>query len=118
MIRSIALPGLGAATGRTPVEVCADLMWTAYNLFREKEFSTYAEMRAALEEILGDLGDFGAKMKTASGKQAVAAATAAIAAPKPKVWDDDGNELSDFDDDDDDAPSEGDGDAVWDGDDE
>ena len=79
MIRSIALPGLGAATGRTPVEVCADLMWTAYNLFREKEFSTYAEMRAALEEILGDLGDFGEKMKTASGKQAVAAATAAIA---------------------------------------
>src|SRR5687767_12172633 len=38
-IRSIALPGLGAATGKTPVEICADLMWTAYNLFREKEFT-------------------------------------------------------------------------------
>jgi O-acetyl-ADP-ribose deacetylase (regulator of RNase III) len=100
-IRSIALPGLGAATGRTPVEVCADLMWTAYNLFREKEFATYDEMKAALEEILGDLGDFGTKMKTSSGKQAVAQKTAAINAPKPKVWDDDGNELSDFDDDDD-----------------
>jgi O-acetyl-ADP-ribose deacetylase (regulator of RNase III) len=101
-IRSIAMPGLGAATGRTPVEVCADLMWTAYNLFREKEFATYAEMRAALEDILGDLGDFGQQMKTAGGKQAVASKTAAINAPKPKVWDDDGNELGDFDDSDDD----------------
>ena len=68
-IRSIALPGLGAATGRTPVEVCADLMWTAYNLFREKEFASYDEMKAALEEILGDLGDFGQKMKSSDGKK-------------------------------------------------
>src|SRR5438552_1964509 len=29
-IRSVVLPGLGAATGKTPVEICADLMWTAY----------------------------------------------------------------------------------------
>lgn len=100
-IRSIALPGLGAATGRTPVEICADLMWTAYNLFREKEFASYDEMKVALEEILGDLGDFGSKMKTEAGKKDVASKTAAINAPKPKVWDDDGNELSDFDDDDD-----------------
>jgi len=55
-VRSVALPGLGANTGRVPVEICADLMWTAYNLFREKSFANYAEMRAALEEELGDLG--------------------------------------------------------------
>jgi O-acetyl-ADP-ribose deacetylase (regulator of RNase III) len=54
-IRSVALPGLGANTGKVPVEICADLMWTAYNLFREKSFASYDEMRAALEEELGDL---------------------------------------------------------------
>src|SRR5205807_6911022 len=55
-IRSVALPGLGANTGKVPVEICADLMWTGYNLFRDREFSDYAEMRKALEEQLGDLG--------------------------------------------------------------
>lgn len=55
-IRSVVLPGLGAATGRTPVEICADLMWTAYNLFRDAAFKDFAAMRAALEAELGDLG--------------------------------------------------------------
>ena len=55
-IRSVALPGLGANTGQVPVEICADLMWTGYNLFREREFDDFAAMRAALEEELGDLG--------------------------------------------------------------
>jgi hypothetical protein len=55
-IRSVALPGLGANTGKVPVEICADLMWTAHNLFREEEFTSFADMRAALEEQLGDLG--------------------------------------------------------------
>jgi O-acetyl-ADP-ribose deacetylase (regulator of RNase III) len=55
-IRSVALPGLGANTGKVPVEICADLMWTAYNLFREKSFASYVDMRAALEAELGDLG--------------------------------------------------------------
>ena len=55
-IRSVAMPGLGAATGRTPVAICADLMWTAYNLFRDAAFRDFASMRAALEKELGDLG--------------------------------------------------------------
>ena len=95
-IRSVVLPGLGAATGKTPVEICADLMWTAYNLFREKEFSDYAEMRKALEEILGDLGEFGDVMKTDQGKAKIAAATAAINAPAPTPLSDD--DADDFDD--------------------
>lgn len=106
-IRSIALPGLGAATGRTPVEICADLMWTAYNLFREKEFASFAEMRAALEEILGDLGTFGDKMKTTAGKAAVVAATAAIVAPAPiELSDDDADDFDDEDKDEEDGEDE------------
>lgn len=56
-ITSVALPGLGTGTGRTPVEICADLMWTAYNLHLGREFVDFAEMRAALEEELGALGN-------------------------------------------------------------
>jgi len=55
-IRSVALPGLGANTGRVPVEICADLMWTGFSLFRRRTFADFSEMRKALEEILGDLG--------------------------------------------------------------
>ncbi|OGQ18323.1 MAG: hypothetical protein A2138_01400 [Deltaproteobacteria bacterium RBG_16_71_12] len=112
-IRSIALPGLGAATGRTPVEICADLMWTAYNLFREKEFTDYAEMRAALEAILGDLGQFGDKMKTDAGKADVKKKTAAVNAPAPApLSDDDADDFDDAggdDDDDDDDDEDGEG---------
>ena len=39
-----------------PVEICADLMWTGYNLFRDAEFRDFAAIRAALEDQLGDLG--------------------------------------------------------------
>lgn len=55
-ITSVALPGLGANTGRVPPEICADLMWTAYDLFRSAQFPDYATLRFALEELLGDLG--------------------------------------------------------------
>ncbi|MFL5338679.1 MAG: macro domain-containing protein [Gemmataceae bacterium] len=55
-IQSLALPGLGANTGKVPPEICADLMWTAYNLFRDRTFADFAVMRSALEAELGDLG--------------------------------------------------------------
>ena len=55
-ITSIALPGLGANTGRVPPEICADLMWTAYDLFRSAQLPDFQTMRAALEGLLGDLG--------------------------------------------------------------
>ena len=79
-IRSVALPGLGANTGQVPVEICADLMWTAYQMFREREFQDYGEMRRALEETLGDLTPMAGGSGTKKPKAAVAAA---MAAPTP-----------------------------------
>jgi O-acetyl-ADP-ribose deacetylase (regulator of RNase III) len=55
-IRTVALPGLGANTGKVPVEICADLMWTGYSLFRSTPFPTFGAMRVALEGQLGNLG--------------------------------------------------------------
>lgn len=52
-IGSIALPGLGAATGRVPPRVCADLMWTAYRLFGDYEFRSFEALAAAVREHLG-----------------------------------------------------------------
>jgi len=80
-IRSIAVPGLGANTGKVPVEICADLMWTAYQLFREKEFLDFNEMRGALQEQLGDLGAM-------TGKT-----------PAVKIINDEDDDDDDFDDD-------------------
>lgn len=56
-IADVALPGLGANTGKVPVEICADLMWTAYNLLRDNDFADFTAMRAALEAELGSLGN-------------------------------------------------------------
>jgi O-acetyl-ADP-ribose deacetylase (regulator of RNase III) len=78
-IQSVALPGLGAQTGRVPVEICADLMWTGYSLFRRRAFGDFAAMRVALQEELGDLGP-----TPSSGKPKVkAGGTTATAAPAP-----------------------------------
>jgi hypothetical protein len=35
------------------VEVCADLMWTGYRLFRDYEFRDFAGLRAALQGQMG-----------------------------------------------------------------
>jgi O-acetyl-ADP-ribose deacetylase (regulator of RNase III) len=79
-IRSVALPGLGANTGKVPAEICADLMWTGYNLFREREFTDFATLRAALEEELGDLGPTSTVGK---GAAKVKVKAPGVAAPKP-----------------------------------
>jgi hypothetical protein len=49
--------GSGANTGKVPVEICADLMWTAYNLVRSQDFKSFHDMRVALEAELGALGN-------------------------------------------------------------
>ena len=96
-IRSVALPGLGANTGRVPVEICADLMWTAYDLFRRQEFTDFGAMRQALEAELGDLGSFGSSFKgpKAGAKPGAKPASSAAADEDDEA---DGDEDEDFDD--------------------
>ncbi|MGW6968306.1 ADP-ribosyltransferase domain-containing protein [Streptomyces zaomyceticus] len=53
-IRSVALVGMGARTGRVPAGVCANLMWTGYTLFHDHGFADYDQLRAA---VLGQLHD-------------------------------------------------------------
>jgi O-acetyl-ADP-ribose deacetylase (regulator of RNase III) len=102
-IRAIALPGLGAATGKVPVEICADLMWTAYNMFREHEFHDFETMRHALEEELGELG-------STTGKAQSAQNGTKPAAVKPKAakedFDDAEDGAGDGDEDEDDEEGE------------
>lgn len=99
-VSSVALPGLGANTGRVPVEICADLMWTGYSLFRRREFETFADMRAALQGELGPLGTPVPKMVGTKGSAAFPATPekhkASKAAAPPVDYD------ADFDDADDD----------------
>lgn len=107
-IRSVALPGLGANTGRVPVEICADLMWTAYNLFRERSFKDYSELRAALEEELGEFGPTHSKKAAAT---AAAGFAAAAAAASDLGSDDDGDEGDEGGADDEEALEDGDDEA-------
>ncbi|MER7845926.1 macro domain-containing protein [Kitasatospora sp. NPDC096077] len=53
-IRSVALVGMGARTGRVPARVCANLMWTGYTLFNDHHFEDYDDLRAT---VLGQLRD-------------------------------------------------------------
>src|SRR3954469_6820512 len=76
-IQSVAMPGPGADPGRVPVEICADLMWTGYNLFRRRAFDDFVAMRAALEGEVGDLGP----TSLAGKKKAKAVAAPTTAAP-------------------------------------
>ncbi len=80
-IRSVALPGLGANTGRVPVEICADLMWTGYNLFTDGEYRTYEQLRMALESVVGKLDPMSGSVPSAKpATDATPAAAAAAAA--------------------------------------
>ncbi|MBX7219985.1 MAG: macro domain-containing protein [Blastocatellia bacterium] len=51
-IDSVALPGLGANTGRVPVAMCAHLMWLVYDMFRKQDFVDFDYMRYVLEKTL------------------------------------------------------------------
>ncbi|WP_420082280.1 macro domain-containing protein [Streptomyces sp. JL4002] len=44
-VRSVALVGMGARTGRVPARVCANLMWTGYTLFGDHRFEDYDDPR-------------------------------------------------------------------------
>ncbi|MDI9889465.1 macro domain-containing protein [Streptomyces sp. HNM0645] len=54
-IRSVALVGMGARTGRVPARVCANLMWTGYTLFRDCSFDDYDELRNTIVAQLDDI---------------------------------------------------------------
>ncbi|MER5888699.1 ADP-ribosyltransferase domain-containing protein [Streptomyces sp. NPDC001941] len=54
-IRSVALVGLGARTGKVPASVCANLMWTGYTLFHDHDFPDYDALRAAVLAHLDDI---------------------------------------------------------------
>ncbi|MFE2283819.1 macro domain-containing protein [Streptomyces sp. NPDC059443] len=47
-IRSVALVGMGAQTGRVPARVCANLMWTGFTLFHDHWFEDDDELRATI----------------------------------------------------------------------
>jgi O-acetyl-ADP-ribose deacetylase (regulator of RNase III) len=53
-IRSVAIPGLGAGTGRLSPRVCANLMWTGYTLFNDFHFEDFDALRRTLTEHLAD----------------------------------------------------------------
>lgn len=82
-IESVAMPGLGTSGGGVPVEICADLMWTAYSLLRQREFPDYFGLRAALETQFGDLGPMSAKTRPRKTPAAPAPGTASTAPGTP-----------------------------------
>ncbi|MFF4654535.1 macro domain-containing protein [Streptomyces sp. NPDC001381] len=54
-IRSVALVGMGARTGRVPAQVCANLMWTGYTLFNDHCFEDYDDLRSTIVAQLDDI---------------------------------------------------------------
>ncbi|MFE4215291.1 macro domain-containing protein [Streptomyces sp. NPDC056844] len=54
-IRSVALVGMGARTGRVPARVCANLMWTGYTLFNDHRFEDFDDLRSTIVAQLDDL---------------------------------------------------------------
>ncbi|MFJ6620833.1 macro domain-containing protein [Kitasatospora sp. NPDC091335] len=54
-VRSVALVGMGARTGRVPARVCANLMWSGYTLFHDHHFADDDELRATVLAQLDDL---------------------------------------------------------------
>lgn len=90
-IRSVAIPGLGANTGKVPVEICADLMWTGYSLFRENEYRTFEALHIALAQQLGTLAPM-------SGQTSKASQQSGIPAEELLGEDEEDIDMEDFDD--------------------
>jgi O-acetyl-ADP-ribose deacetylase (regulator of RNase III) len=61
-IRTIAVPGLGASTGRVPPDECARQMFAAYEVMRDHAFEDFDDMRAAL---LGELAPLSVRSRRA-----------------------------------------------------
>lgn len=51
-IQTVALPGLGAGTGQVPVDLCAQLMWSGYHLFRRHRCRSFQELEQMLQKKL------------------------------------------------------------------
>ncbi|GGP97102.1 macro domain-containing protein [Streptomyces roseolilacinus] len=56
-IRSVALVGMGAQTGRVPARVCANLMWTGHTLFHDHCFEDDDELRSVITAQLDGIED-------------------------------------------------------------
>jgi O-acetyl-ADP-ribose deacetylase (regulator of RNase III) len=54
-IESVALVGMGVATGGVPPRVCANLMWTGHTLFNDYYFRDYDDLRKTVREQLDDI---------------------------------------------------------------
>ncbi|GAB7185401.1 phage tail assembly-like protein [Kitasatospora sp. Ki12] len=54
-IRSVALVGMGAQTGRVPARVCANLMWSGLTLFDDHHFEDDDDLRATILAQLDDI---------------------------------------------------------------
>ncbi|MFE1415073.1 ADP-ribosyltransferase domain-containing protein [Streptomyces sp. NPDC058746] len=84
-IRSVALVGMGAQTGRVPARVCANLMWTGYTLFHDHWFEDDDELRATITAQLDGIESAPVEQRvrivppTAAAPAAGAAAAAAAA---------------------------------------
>lgn len=73
-IRSVALVGMGARTGRVPARVCANLMWSGHTLFQEHAFDDYQDLRATILAQLDDLESAPAEQRVRIAPQATRAA--------------------------------------------
>ncbi|MFC3980701.1 macro domain-containing protein [Streptosporangium jomthongense] len=56
-ITSVALVGMGAATGQVPARVCANLMWTGYTLFNDHSFQDYDDLRETVVKQLDGIDE-------------------------------------------------------------
>jgi O-acetyl-ADP-ribose deacetylase (regulator of RNase III) len=86
-IRTVAVPGLGASTGRVPPETCARQMLAAYELMRDHAFEDFADMRAALLATLAPLAARarGRRVRVVgAGASGTAVAFATAAAPRAR----------------------------------